>query len=114
MPTFANKRDHKEAIRVIFDPAVISYEEILEHFLEQAGLPAQVRCGEPYLPTIYVHNDRQKTAAEHLARILYRTRPRSAPAIAWVSDFYRAEDAHQNYVLNQQTRDSEDTVISMS
>jgi peptide-methionine (S)-S-oxide reductase len=43
-PTTYDRKDHKEAVRIIFDPTIITFEEIMEHFLEQGGLPVRIRC----------------------------------------------------------------------
>ena len=91
-PTFTNKVDHVEAIRVIYNATVITYEEILEHFLEQVGLPDSAKCRGEYRPSIFAHNDYQFATATRFARILERARSSAVPKIYTAMDFYRAEE----------------------
>ena len=69
-PTFNDKKDHKETIRIIFDPSVVSCEEILEHFLEQGGLSTRNNCGEKYHPIIFLHLNRKIELKIHLFYLL--------------------------------------------
>lgn len=95
---------HAEAIRITFDPAVITYEELLEIFfafhdpttLDRQG-PDQ---GTQYRSAIFYHDAGQKTAAEAVIARLTREgvfdRPivtELAPLAAW----YPAEPYHQEY-----------------
>lgn len=101
-PNFTNKKDHQESIRIVFDPGAISYDEILEHFIEQGGLPNEGRCGEVFKPTVFVHNTQQMAKAEGLLRVLRRARVSSLlPVVLPATDFYRAEESHQNYMLKR-------------
>jgi peptide methionine sulfoxide reductase MsrA len=109
-PTFENKRDHKEAIRIVFDPNILCFDEVLDHFLERAGLVTSLRCSETFAPTIYAHNEAQRVAAENVARIIARTRRHSVPAVVPSGDFYQAEEYHQRFI--KKIRDSETTVGS--
>ena len=101
-PTFSNKMDHQEAVRIVFDPAAISYDEILEHFLEQGGLPTDGHCSEVFRPVIYTHNAQQTAKAEGLLQVLRRSKVSAhLPEVLPATDFYRAEDNHQQYMLKQ-------------
>lgn len=96
-PTFENKKDHVETVRVIFDPTVIDYDEILENFLEQGGLPACTSGN--YQPAILVHTEAQRVKAEATLRMLRHARVTSVlPIIAGATDFYVAEAHHQKYL----------------
>lgn len=96
-PTFENKKDHVETVRVIFDPTVIDYDEILENFLEQGGLPSCMRGN--YQPAILVHTETQRLKAEALLRMLRHSRVSSIlPIVCNAMDFYKAETHHQKYL----------------
>ena len=96
-PTFENKKDHVETVRVIFDPTVIDYDEILENFLEQGGLPSCNRGN--YQPAILVHSETQLVKAEAILRMLHLSRVSNVlPIIAGARDFYIAEAHHQKYL----------------
>ena len=91
---------HVEAVRVEFDPARVSYEELLEIFL-QLHDPTRPRLGRRsrYRSAIFVHSREQEQAA-HAALEAQRavvdrpilTEIRRAPL------FYRAEERHQRYL----------------
>lgn len=86
-----------ETVRVIFDPTVIDYDEILENFLEQGGLPSCMRGN--YQPAILVHSETQLMKAEAILRMLRLSRvPNVLPIIAGARDFYIAEAHHQKYL----------------
>jgi len=111
-PTFNDKKDHKETIRIIFDPSVVSCEEILEHFLEQGGLSTRNSCGEKYHPIIFVFSEKQKVTAEGFARIIGRARIASAPAVECGHDFYQAEACHQSFLKNRVSEDSLKSIMN--
>lgn len=99
-PTYECKKDYVEAVRIIFDPTVISYDEIIEHFLEQGGLPL---CGgrrvENFKASIIVHSEAQRASAEATIRMLKRTKLCAVlPTIEPPTSFYRAEEYHQKYL----------------
>ena len=93
---------HAEVIQVHFDPAVISYEDILGIFFtvhDPTTLNRQGNdVGTQYRSVIYFHNEAQKEAAE-------KVKVQAAEAwddpivteISAASKFYEAEDYHQNY-----------------
>ena len=91
---------HVEAVQVEFDPARVSYEELLELFL-QLHDPTRPRLGRRsrYRSVVFVHSREQERAA-HAALEAQRavvdrpilTEIRRAPL------FYRAEERHQRYL----------------
>ena len=98
---------HNEVVRVVFDPAVISYDQLLKIFWEAhdptQGMRQGNDIGTQYRSGIYTGSDEQKAAA--LAS-LQRFRERLAdhgfgPITSEIIDapeFYYAEDDHQQYL----------------
>lgn len=98
---------HAEAVRVTFDPAVVSFRELLEVFFtihDPTTLNRQGNdIGSQYRSVIFTHNDGQKKIAEALIADLTAQRIWPAPIVTAVSPaptFWRAEDYHQNYYAN--------------
>ena len=93
---------HTEAVEIMFDPAVVSYEQLLEHYWRNVDPFAANRqfcdVGAQYRPEIFVHTDAQRTAA---AASKQRMQQRfSQPIVVTITDatpFYRAEAYHQDY-----------------
>ena len=98
---------HTEAVRVVFDPAVISYESLLKLFWEHhdptQGMRQGNDVGTQYRSAIYWYGDAQRTAAE-MSRDAYQEVLHAASygdittEIAEASTFYFAEDYHQQYL----------------
>lgn len=95
---------HAEAIRITFDPAVISYRELVELFfafhdpttLDRQG-PDE---GTQYRSAIYYHSPKQKAEAEHVIGELARENVFADPIVTELSaalEFYPAESYHQDY-----------------
>jgi peptide-methionine (S)-S-oxide reductase len=94
---------HAEVAKIIFDPSVISYDELLEVFWtthDPTTLNRQgADVGTQYRSVIFYLNDKQKESAE-------KSKKEIAPQI-WddpvvteinpLTNFYKAEDYHQNY-----------------
>lgn len=98
---------HNEVVHVIYDPSVISYEDLLKVFWEghdpTQGMRQGNDVGTQYRSGIYTYSDAQRSAAEasrdayapRLAKAGYgeiTTEIEEAPA------FYHAEDYHQQYL----------------
>jgi len=95
---------HAEVVRVEFDPAVISYEQLLEWFWA-AHDPTQVNrqgadIGTQYRSVIFVHDAEQRRIAEasrdRLAKSGKLNRP-VATAIEPAGVFWPAKESHQDY-----------------
>ncbi len=108
MPRFApEERRHAEVVRVHFDPAVISYGELLEVFFT-AHDPTTVNrqgndVGTQYRSVIFVLNDEQRAEAERVIAGLEARHVFAAPVVTTVEQagsFWKAEDYHQNYFAN--------------
>jgi peptide-methionine (S)-S-oxide reductase len=93
---------HTEAVMIRFDPAVISYEQLLAHFWRNVDPFVSHRqfcdVGDQYRPEIFVHDAGQRAAAEaSLARMQSRFQDRILVRITDAKPFHAAEDYHQNY-----------------
>ncbi|AFJ48601.1 peptide-methionine (S)-S-oxide reductase MsrA [Shimwellia blattae] len=99
---------HAEAVRVVFDPAVISYRQLLQLFWENHD-PAQGMSqgndqGTQYRSAIYTTSPEQESAArESLARFQQAMADAGdhrviTTEIASATPFYYAEDEHQQYL----------------
>lgn len=98
------KTGHAEAVKIIFDPAVVSYDEIARMFLEIHD-PTQVGrqgpdIGDQYRSEIFYTNSAQKATAEKLLGQLKDKGYRIATRVTPASEFYEAEKYHQDYYDN--------------
>ena len=90
---------HVEVVQVTFDPAVISFREILEIFFvihDPTTLNRQGNdIGTQYRSVIFYHSPEQKAVAESMIE------PPMVTAIEPAQTFWNAEDYHQDYFANQ-------------
>jgi peptide methionine sulfoxide reductase msrA/msrB len=92
---------HAEAIKVVYDPQKTSYEKLLKLFLEIHD-PTQTRgqgpdIGDQYRSEIFYMNDEQKNIAEKDLNLLRNKGLKIATIVTRASEFYPAEDYHQDY-----------------
>lgn len=101
------KTGHAECTNIYFDPAVISYAQLLEVFfkthnpttLNQQGADV----GTQYRSVIFYHNNEQKQLAEKVKKDLDDAKIWDKPIVTEISEFrkfYAAEDYHQDYYEN--------------
>jgi peptide-methionine (S)-S-oxide reductase len=97
---------HAEVVQVTFDPAVISFREILDVFFathDPTTLNRQgADVGIQYRSVIFYHSQEQKVTAERRIAELNAEKIWDAPIVTEVvplKAFYRAEDYHQGYCL---------------
>ena len=100
----AGNTGHTEAIRIEYDPAKVSYENLLAVFWKNIDPTTADRqfCdhGSQYRSGIFYHNDEQKKAAEKSLEKLNQTKPFEDPVVTEItsaSTFYPAEEYHQDY-----------------
>jgi peptide methionine sulfoxide reductase msrA/msrB len=100
----AGKTGHTEAVRVHYDPAKISYEQLLDVFwrsMDPTDAEGQfVDRGLQYRSGIFYHNDEQKRLAEKSKSALATSGRFDKPIVTEIVElgpFYKAEDYHQNY-----------------
>ncbi len=98
---------HAEVAQVIFDPAIISYEALLEAFWFVHD-PTQLNrqgndIGTQYRSVIFYHNEEQKNLAQKYLKRLSAEKVWDAPIvteIVAINNYYEAEDYHHNYFEN--------------
>ncbi|RTZ99375.1 MAG: peptide-methionine (S)-S-oxide reductase [Deltaproteobacteria bacterium] len=96
---------HAEAVRIRFDPAVVSYETLLDYFFRLHD-PTTVNrqgndIGSQYRSVIFYQSDTQKTLAEAKKQAVDQSgkwKTRVVTEIAPALPFYPAEDYHQDYL----------------
>ena len=100
---------HAEVVRITFDPAVISFREILEVYFsihDPTTLNRQgADVGTQYRSVIFYHTPEQKAAAEEVIAQLEKAGVWDKPIVTEVkpsSAFYEAEDYHQEYFWRNQ------------
>lgn len=94
---------HAEAVRVIYDPARISYARLVEYFWRHIDPTVKDRqfcdTGDAYRTGIYWQNEEQKQIAEASREALLRSQrfPVIHTEILPAGTFWMAEEYHQNY-----------------
>ena len=98
---------HAEAVQLTFDPAKISYREILEIFFsvhDPTNLNKQgADSGTQYRSAIFYNDEKQKATAEEVIRKLDKERIWNKPIVTQLvplDKFYPAEEYHQDYFTN--------------
>jgi len=105
--TCSGKTGHAEVVRVVYDPALVSYERLLQTFWEShdptQGFRQGHDMGTQYRSAIYTHGPAQRTVAE-ASKAMYEQELANAgfgpitTEIREAPDFYFAEDYHQQYL----------------
>ncbi|MGH3093092.1 MAG: peptide-methionine (S)-S-oxide reductase MsrA [Gaiellaceae bacterium] len=97
---------HAEVVEVEFDPAEVSYEELLDTFFELHD-PTQLNrqgpdVGDQYRSVVFTHSAEQEQAARAAReRAQERFDRPVVTAIEAASDFWRAEEYHQQYLVKR-------------
>ena len=95
---------HAEAVQVTFDPEVISFEDLLEVFWRTHDPTTLNRqgadTGTQYRSVIFYHDDAQRATAEESKHAAQAAGIWADPIVTEIvpfTNFYEAEDYHQNY-----------------
>ncbi len=102
--TSAKNTDHREAVKVVYDPDIISYADLVEMFWTQIdptdeGGQFNDR-GFVYSTAIYYSNDEEKLIAQQSKNKLEVSKRFDAPIVTSIEEvkpFYLAEEYHQDY-----------------
>jgi peptide-methionine (S)-S-oxide reductase len=102
--------DHVEAVEVMYDPSVVSYEELLRQYWRNVDPFVSHRqfcdVGAQYRPGIFVTDEVQRTAAL-ASKTQVQNRFTDKAVVVGVSDattFYAAEDYHQDYATKHRAQ----------
>lgn len=106
------KTGHAEAVQVIYDPAHVCYEQLLEMFWEGHDPTTRDRqgpdIGTQYRSVIFYHTDAQRHLAERSRDLLQARRRYGGRAIVTeilpAAVFWEAEEYHQRYFEKHGTR----------
>lgn len=99
---------HAEVCQIVYDPAKISYEELLEVFWKTHDPTTPNRqgndVGPQYRSVIFYHNEQQKQLAEKYKAALEAEKVFDKPIVTEIvplnGNYYKAEAYHQNYYNN--------------
>jgi peptide-methionine (S)-S-oxide reductase len=103
----SGRTGHTEAVRIVFDPAVVSYADLVKTFFEvhdpTQGMRQGNDIGTQYRSAIYYTTDAQKQAAEQGRRRYQEALSKAHRAaitteIREAPEFYYAEEYHQQYL----------------
>lgn len=101
----SGRTGHAEALEVYYDPKVISYREILNHFLTLAHDPTDLGGqgpdrGSQYRSVIFYHDEDQKTQAQEAIAAVEASGRWKKPVVTTLepqAKFWPAEEYHQTY-----------------
>ncbi len=98
---------HAEVCQLVYDPAVATFESLLEIFWQTHDPTTLNRqgndVGPQYRSVIFYHNDQQRKTAEEYKQALDASGAFPRPIVTTVEpfkNFYKAEEYHQNYYRN--------------
>jgi len=102
---------HAEVVQVVYDPAKVSYEKLLEVYWNNVDPTVTDRqfcdVGSQYRTAILVRTDDQRRAAEKSKQQVVKSKPFKedivTPIVA-AGDFWPAEDYHQDYYIKNPVR----------
>jgi peptide-methionine (S)-S-oxide reductase len=102
---------HAEVVRIVFDPAKVSYETLLGKFWRSIDPTTKDRqfcdSGSPYRTAIFTHDAAQAAAARASLAALAKSKPFKEPLVTTIEPaaaFYPAEDYHQDYYRKNPVR----------
>jgi peptide-methionine (S)-S-oxide reductase len=107
----SGRTGHTEVVQVVYDPAKVSYEKLLEVFWRNIDPTVKDRqfcdIGSQYRTGIFYHSDEQKRLAEASKGQVEKTKPFKQPIVTPVQaagEFWKAEEYHQDYYLKNPVR----------
>lgn len=103
---------HAESVRVVYDPSVISYGQLLQVFFSVAHDPTELNYqgpdhGTQYRSAIFYRTKEQQAAAQSYVKQLTASKTFSKPIVTQIvplATFYPAEDYHQDYMVHHPTQ----------
>jgi peptide-methionine (S)-S-oxide reductase len=109
----SGKTDHAESVMIKFDPAKVSYQQLLLIFFSVAHDPTQLNQqgpdhGRQYRSVIFYLNDEQKSQALAFVKAVTDSKALAKPVVTEIvpfKAFYNAETEHQDFVRLNPTYD---------
>ena len=105
------KTGHAEVVEILYDPNIVSYEELLEVFwrnIDPTSLNYQFAdVGSQYRTEIFTIGDEQNDLAKKSKEVLENSSKFSKPIVTVISEapkFYIAEEYHQDFYKKQSAR----------
>ena len=105
--TYRNHGSHAEAVEIVFDPARISFRDILEFFFQIHDPSTRNRqgndVGTSYRSAIFYTSEEQKRIAEDTIADVDASKlwpGKVVTEVAPAGDFWEAEPEHQDYLVN--------------
>jgi peptide-methionine (S)-S-oxide reductase len=102
---------HAEAVEIVFDPAKVSYAELVNHFWRTIDPTTRDRqfcdVGSPYRTAIFTHDAQQAAVVKQSLDALEKAKPFKEPIVTAVlpaTTFYPAEAYHQDYYKKNPVR----------
>jgi peptide-methionine (S)-S-oxide reductase len=100
----SGRTGHAESVQVVYDPAVIGYDKLLERYWHNIDPTVKDRqfcdTGNQYRSAIFYHNDEQRRHAMQSRKALEMSKPFKEPVVTEIvaaAEFYPAEEYHQHY-----------------
>jgi peptide-methionine (S)-S-oxide reductase len=107
----AKTTGHTEAVEIVYDPAKVSYEQLLQVYWRSIDPTVVDRqfcdVGSPYRTAIFAHGPQQLAAAQASKAALEKNKPFREPIVTPVlpaAPFYAAEEYHQDYYKKNPVR----------
>jgi peptide-methionine (S)-S-oxide reductase len=107
----SKRTGHAEVVRIVYDPARVSYAQLLDVFWRSIDPTTRDRqfcdSGSPYRSAIFTHDEAQWQAAQASLAALQKSKPFKEPIVTQIEPagpFYRAEEFHQDYYLKNPVR----------
>lgn len=99
---------HAEVVQITYDPALITYDQLLAIFWANHNPTTRNRqgpdIGDQYRSVIFYHTEEQKNLAEKSKLVLEQSKKFSGPIVTLIEpaqNFYKAEEYHQQYLAKQ-------------
>jgi len=107
----AGRTGHAESVEVVYDPAKVSYQKLLDAFWRNVDpiTPNAQFCdhGSQYRSAIFFQTDEEKRIAETTKQAIEQSRRFKEPIVTQIvmaSQFYPAEDYHQDFYKKNPVR----------
>jgi peptide-methionine (S)-S-oxide reductase len=107
----SGRTGHAESVEVVYDPAKVSYEKLLDVFWHNIDPTAKNRqfcdAGSQYRSAIFYGNEEQKRLAEASRAALMKNKPFKGDVVTEIvpaGEFWPAEEYHQHYYKKNPVR----------